>query len=169
MVERVLPDRRTAMTPVALAAAITRTGGRRVEVPYLPPPEPPPRFSRMRRRRGRAWARDSGRARGRPRVGATPGEAGALRSWVRKRVEPRTRCRALVWRRARRACREGDAKHRGAARFSGFRHQHAPRFDISTRQKTSFARLGWRDDVGGRAQRAVVSQSGHGDRWSRGV
>jgi hypothetical protein len=47
MVERVLPDRRTAMTPVALAAAITRTGGRRVEVPYLPPPEPPPRFCRM--------------------------------------------------------------------------------------------------------------------------
>ena len=24
-------------------------------------------------------------------MGATPGEAGALRSWVRKRVEPRTR------------------------------------------------------------------------------
>jgi hypothetical protein len=167
MVERVLPDRRTAMTPVALAAAITRTGGRRVEVPYLPPPEPPPRFSRMRRRRGRAWARDSGRARGRPRVGATPGEAGALRSWVRKRVEPRTRCLGCGGALDERVEKATQTPRRA---FLGFGlSAGAPRIDISTRQKTSFARLGWRDDVGGRAQRAVVSQSGHGDRWSRGV
>jgi hypothetical protein len=72
-----LPERRTAMTPVALAAAITRTGGRRLEVPYLPPSAPPPRFPRMGGRRGRAWAREGGRARGRRRVGATPGVTGA--------------------------------------------------------------------------------------------
>jgi hypothetical protein len=169
MVERVLPDRRTAMTPVALAAAITRTGGRRVEVPYLPPPEPPPRFSRMRRRRGRAWARDSGRARGRPRVGATPGEAGALRSWVRKRVEPRTRCLGCggargtsVSRRRRETPRRGALFRVSASARAAFRHQHAPKNELRS------ARMAY-DDVGGRAQRAVVSQSGHGDRWSRGV
>ena len=165
MVERALPDRRTAMTPVALAAAITRTGGRRVEAPYLPRPAPPPRSSRMRRRRGRARAHDSGRARGRRRGGATPGvdDASCASAKARRAANARLGCGARSTSASRR--RLGTRKKKRGALF----RVSANKFGGVWPKRASGARLGGRDDVGGRAQRAVVSQSGHGDRWRWGV
>lgn len=91
-------------------------------------------------------------------MGATPGEAGALRSWVRKRVEPRTRCLGCGGAFDERV----EKATRSAARFSGFRRARRVSTSARAKKRASLGSDGvttWEAERSARLSRSRVTET----------